>query len=413
MNRVAAKTERGPQERKSILMTRRKTYQKGSVKLHNGSWTLRYRELDHTSKTWKIRRKVLGKFKNKTDALKASAPIMAQVNERNNTEPQKFNSKITFREFVESYWKPFAVKKKLQISTMDQRKWILDLHLLPFFGDKPMREVEPSDISRFLREKTEAEENYSNNTLQTFYGVLRVMFDLAEQNDVIERSPVRPKLHKPEWVKVQKPTLSALQIRKVLSHLTDEQEFLFALLLAVTGMRVGEGLALRWMDFNAQVCELSINHTLYKGKLKEPKTKGSKAKLRLAPQVAALLLRHQEDSSFQSTDDFIFCRQDGTPLYPSIIRKHLYEAMDKAEIQRVKGKYGPHIFRHSAGALLYEKSRDLKLVQGALRHGDISTTSDIYVHLGDEVLSEGSEILTAEILTNCALFVPQESKMIS
>jgi integrase len=87
--------------------------------------------------------------------------------------------------------------------------------------------------------------------------------------------------------------------------------------------------------------------------------------------------------------------------------------MDKVGIERVKGKYGPHIFRHSAGSLLYAKSRDLKLVQSTLRHGDISTTSDIYVHLDDEVLNEGSVILTGEILGNGTLAVPQESKMVS
>jgi integrase len=70
--------------------------------------------------------------------------------------------------------------------------------------------------------------------------------------------------------------------------------------------------------------------------------------------------------------------------------------MDTAEIKRVKGQYGFHIFRRSAGTLLYAKSRDLKLVQGTLRHADISTTSDIYVHLDDKVLSEDTEILTGK-----------------
>src|SRR5687767_13884708 len=117
MTNLATKTERGSQQRRRIVMTRRKTYQKGSVRLHNGSWTLRYRELDHTSGKWATRRTVLGKFKDKKDALKASEPIMARINERNNSEPQKLNANITFKEFVETYWKPYAVKKKLQVST--------------------------------------------------------------------------------------------------------------------------------------------------------------------------------------------------------------------------------------------------------------------------------------------------------
>jgi integrase len=423
MNRVAAKTERGSQPiKRRLIMTRRKTYQRGNVQEKpekSKNWTLRYRELDHVTGEWTTRRKILGKFKTKTDALKASTPIMAQVNERNNMEPQKLYLKITFKEFVESYWKPYTVMEKHQVSTLDQRTSMLDTHLLPYFGKKLMREIQPSDISKFLLQKTneapgkKGEENYSNNTMRAFYGVLRVIFDLAEQNDVIDKSPIRSKLHKPEKLKVEKPTLNSSQIRKVLSLLSDEQERLFVLLLAVTGIRVGECLALRWMDFNAQGCELSINHTLYRGKLKEPKTKGSKAKLKLAPQIAALLLSHQEKSSFQEIDDFIFCRVDGNPLDGLPIRKHLYDALDQMGIQRVKGKYGPHIFRHSAGTLLYEKSRDLKLVQGTLRHSDISTTSDIYVHLGDVVLNEGSEILAAEILANCDLFVTQKSEMVS
>jgi hypothetical protein len=52
---------------------------------------LHYREFDHTTGEWATRRKSLGKFKAKTDALKASAPIMAQVNKPNNMEPQKLH----------------------------------------------------------------------------------------------------------------------------------------------------------------------------------------------------------------------------------------------------------------------------------------------------------------------------------
>ena len=87
--------------------------------------------------------------------------------------------------------------------------------------------------------------------------------------------------------------------------------------------------------------------------------------------------------------------------------------MDALKIGRVKGKPGHHIFRHSAGALLYSKSRDLKLVQGLSKPADISTTSDLYIHLTDEVLSEGRLILADEILGNGSPTVPQESKMVS
>lgn len=272
-----------------------------------------------------------------------------------------------------------------------------------------LRAITSGDISDFL---DSLRGKVSANTHQHLYGLLHLMFDLAQQYDLIEQSPVRPKLHKPEVRRVEKPTLTALQIRAVLAELT-EHERLFALLLAVTGVRMSEALALRWIDFDAQRLEFVINHTLYRRKLKSPKTESSRRPLRLHPAIAALLATHREMSSFQSDNDLIFCRKNGRPLSLSALRSHLYQAMDKAKIKRRKGQFGFHIFRHSAGTLFYARSRDLKLVQSTLGHADISTTSDIYVHINDRIPREGVDLLTEKILGTCALSVPQQSKLVS
>jgi integrase len=181
----------------------------------------------------------------------------------------------------------------------------------------------------------------------------------------------------------------------------------------MTGMRIGEALALRWTDFNADQNRLTINHTLFRFKLKKPKTDASFGTIELDPRIAALLVSHKARASYLEDHDFIFCRPDGRPLNQSALRNHLYKVMDKLEIRRDSGKHGYHIFRHSAGTLLYAKSRDLKLVQGTLRHADISTTSDIYVHLNDCILSEGTTMLADEILGNCSQTVLTESKLVS
>jgi integrase len=411
MNTVAAQTKGGSQERKSILMTRRKSYQKGSVREHNGNWTLRIRELDHMTRSWKNLRVPLGEFKDKKAALKAADPIIRQVNERNNTEPQKLHPEVTFKEFIETRWKAYRKTAKHQPSTIENHDSLIKNHLMPFFKERKLKEVQPSDVSKFLQAKIE--EQFADNTLQNLYGLLRLMFDIAQQFDLIEKSPVRPKIHKPEFEQVKKPTLTALQIQAIIARLPDETERVFALLLSMTGMRIGEALALRWTDFDAERCQLSIHHTLHRLKLKKPKTENSFGTLRLDPRIAGLLVSHRRRTSFRKENDFIFCRPDGRPLNQSALRNHLYKVMDKLEIPRASGKHGYHIFRHTAGTLLYSKSRDLKLVQGTLRHADISTTSDIYVHLNDEILGEGTTILADEILGNCTLLAPEESKMVS
>lgn len=392
-------------------MTRRKSYQKGNVQLHNGQWTLRYRELDHSTGKWATKRVKLGSWRSKKKVREAADLLMKEINERNNsTEVPKSHADIRFKEFIDGRWKAYTTSAKHQPSTRDCYGSLIRIHLLPYFGQRRLRSITPADISRFLER---LQPKVSANTLQSFYGLLRLMFDLAYQYDLIDSNPVRPRLHRPESVKVEKPTLSAEEIRKLLEVMTDEQERLFTLIVAVTGMRLGETLALRWTDFDAVKCELQINHTLYRGELKQPKTESSRRPLRLVPSVAELLVSHRERSKFQAATDFIFCRADGSPLSPPRMREHLHRAMDTAGIKRVSGKHGFHIFRHTAGSLIYMKSRDLKLVQSTLGHANISITSDVYVHLDDRTLSEGTEILAKEILGNCDLTVTKKGRKAS
>jgi hypothetical protein len=156
MNNLAAKTERGSQPvKRRLIMTRRKTHQKGSVKLHCGSWTLRYRELDHTTGRWKICRYVLGKFKDKKDALKASEPIMARINERNNnpesSKHRKELSAITFRQFVEGQWKAYTVTARHEPSTLHQRASLMNQHIMPFLDTKDCETLSAMMSAIFLR----------------------------------------------------------------------------------------------------------------------------------------------------------------------------------------------------------------------------------------------------------------------
>ena len=58
----------------------------------------------------------------------------------------------------------------------------------------------------------------------------------------------------------------------------------------------------------------------------------------------------------------------------------LYPVLEAAGIKRKARENGFHAFRHAAGSILYEITRDIELVKRFLRHCRISTTSDIYVH---------------------------------
>src|SRR5262249_20599185 len=150
---------------------------------------------------------------------------------------------------------------------------------------------------------------------------------VALQFDLIKKSPVRAKRHSPKAVKITKPTLTGEQIYRVIHALKDEQERLALLLLASTGLRVNEALALRWIDFSDSESTLSINHTIYKGELKNLKTDASKAVLELDLQLTSMLVAHRKRSDFRMPLDFIFACADGSSLRYFTFREHLQNAM--------------------------------------------------------------------------------------
>lgn len=375
-------------------MTRKRSYQRGSIEFRNGVATLRYWHYEHDTGEWTHPRVKLGKFKDKKAARNAAEPIMAKVNERNNTKPGKLHAALTFAEFHKAYWKPYEVSNEHEPTTIDLRDSLYKTHLQPEFGEMEMRDIKPFHVSDFLDVKREA--GYSNSTLRVFYRFLKVFFELAFQFDVVKKSPVRPKRHSPKSAKIHKPTLTAEQIREVLSRLENSQEWLAVLLLAVTGLRVNEGLALCVSDFNEPESLLSINHTLYKGRLKSLKTEGSKAKMKLDKRLSEMLAKHIATARFHSPRDFIFHRADGSPLAVRQFREHLQTALKAIGVKIEPYKHGFHIMRHSAATILKQLLGDLSAVQEFLRHTEAETTK-IYVHEEAPAI-EGSSLILEQIL---------------
>ena len=96
--------------------------------------------------------------------------------------------------------------------------------------------------------------------------------------------------------------------------------------------------------------------------------------------------------------DFRFAQADGTPYDADRLRRVvLYPAMDRCGISRKKWSHGFYVFRHTAGSIVHALTGDLKLAQELLGHSRISTASDIYIHMPEDVAAKATEILAREI----------------
>lgn len=166
------------------------------------------------------------------------------------------------------------------------------------------------------------------------------------------------------------------------------------------------------MDFESQT--LYVRHNLWRGKLGSPKTNASKRELHLPRLLAGVFEYHRAKSAYTQPEDLVFSKVDGSPFDPDHLRREvLYPTLDSLGIVHGNREYGFHIFRHSAGSILHNATRDAKLVQNTLGHSRVSTTLDIYVHVDPKAAEQGTELLAKEIIGDCNLFVTQTSETVN
>ena len=123
--------------------------------------------------------------------------------------------------------------------------------------------------------------------------------------------------------------------------------------------------------------KILVNKSMWNGKLQEPKTKRSVAKVPMTPTVEATLMDRQLVCP-ASPMNLVFCRGDGTPLRQDWVNRGVLEpALKRAGLPRITY----HGLRHSFVAGLISQNVPIKVIQELARHASIQTTLDKYGHI--------------------------------
>jgi integrase len=99
----------------------------------------------------------------------------------------------------------------------------------------------------------------------------------------------------------------------------------------------------------------------------------------LIPEMLEMVLRdHLESSSFQGPEDFLFHKDDGSPVDPDVFRSAvLYAALRQLGIPILRRASGFHMFRHTAASLINKETGNMKLSQAQLGHANVQLTADV------------------------------------
>jgi integrase len=140
------------------------------------------------------------------------------------------------------------------------------------------------------------------------------------------------------------------------------------LLLAVTGLRIGEAIGIKWSDFDGDV--LKVQRRIYEGEADETKTEDSNRSL---PIPAPLLQRLRALGG----EDWIFRSRENTPIDPGNALKRYIRPVTKALGIPLGGW---HDFRHTLTTGLLRSGVFPKVVSDILGHSDVEITLNVYDH---------------------------------
>jgi integrase len=287
------------------------------------------------------------------------------------TLSSKPKTEMTLSELVER-WQG-AVVPTLKHSTANVYTHSLRSRILPTLGKMHIADIGCYEVEAFLAGKGKV---YAKNTLRELRSSLSAVLGCAVRYGWLEKNPcIGVKLPLGTGRKIVRNVLTPEQVTAIAGELEEPYATLI-IFLALTGLRIGEAVAVQWADFDGEV--LKVQRRIYEGKADTLKTDKSNRSL---PIPAALLTRLK---TLASESEWVFTAGNGSPVNPgNALRRYVQPVARKLGIKLS----GWHDFRHTLATGLINDGVSAKAVSEILGHANVGITLGTYTHVTTENFS--------------------------
>ncbi|AFM69539.1 tyrosine-type recombinase/integrase [Enterococcus hirae] len=283
-------------------------------------------------------------------------------------------------------------KPTVRESTYLRVKFLFDKNISTFFGNK---KIQSYNIAYCQEAINKWKEQYS--TYKALKCYTSAVFDYAKKMNLIKENPMKEVTFSKGERKQKKTKLKYFEKEELQDFLECCQKDKFLItyplfrVLAFTGIRKGEALALTWDDVDFFNKTLEINKTITRNSDNKfistpPKTNTSIRKISLDDETLNILkawktqqkrylLAHGQHA--KTKNQIIFSSKNNNCIditRPNIILSRICKEHNFNDITI-------HGFRHTHCSLLFETGLSIKEVQERLGHSDIHTTMNIYTHV--------------------------------
>ncbi|NTW06009.1 MAG: site-specific integrase, partial [Peptococcaceae bacterium] len=281
---------------------------------------------------------------------------------------------MTFGSLVEIYMED--CESRLKPTTYSNKKYVIDLKLLPYFKDMPINTIEPATIRKWQNELLTHESNYSPTYLKTIHNQISAVFNFAMKYYKLPSNPARTAGSMGKKNADSMLFWTSDEFNRFIPCVQDKPTSKAAFeILFWTGIRSGELLALTLndFDFNEMTVSINKNYAKHEGEdlILDTKTPKSKRIITIPKFLCDIVQDYASKRYDYDPDARLF----------HVSKYYLHHEMDrgskKAGVKRIR----IHDLRHSHASLLIEMGFSPLLISERLGHENIETTLQNYSHL--------------------------------
>lgn len=364
---------------------------RGHIRKRGNKWAF-VLDLGIDPVTKKRQQKWFSGYDSEKAAELALAETITQLNKNTFILPN--NTKL--EEYLH-YWLNTR-KSKIEITTYNTYKSIIDNHLAIGLGHIELQKLKPLHIQNYYTNK---EEVLSQRTLLHHHRILSQALKNAVGWQMIPNNPC-DHVEAPLPSKSKGKALTTNEVSYLLGIIKETVLEAPVTLVLHTGLRRGELLALKWDDIDLINKTLRVDESLAVDEstgeiiFKEPKSESGNRIISLSDQPIAILKKHNVQQiehklklgKAYTDNNLVFCREDGQPIHPSTFSRWFTDLIRSSELSAVRF----HDLRHTnATILLMNLKVPAKVVSERLGHSNISITLDTYSHVLQDAQKEAAE----------------------
>ncbi len=299
------------------------------------------------------------------------------------------DSKMTLAAYIDRWAATTLAASDRKQTTKRLYAGLARTHLSPApMGTHGLDKLKPSHVDALILRLRAA--GKSTSTIRQVYTVLRAVLDGAVRDQLVGRN-VASAVKRPKVETTEARHLAPADVRRLLDAAEGSRYHSLLVLLAGTGLRRGEALALKWSDVDLDAGTVRVRGTLSRvgGDLvvTKPKTEKSLRTVPIPASVRTMLKQHRRDQLHErvraanvwTETGYVFTTETGQPCDPRNALRALTGAAERAGLKAI----GLHTIRHSYATVMLEAGTPLKVVSELLGHNSISVTGDIYGHVSD------------------------------